>query len=145
VAKRGIERAERWLRGAKAAFVEKRWDDVVYAAQMAVEQSTKAVLFALGIDFPKEHDVSEVFTGLTTRDDLPSDFRALVPPISAAIKELAEQRGLAGYGFEQGVTADYFEGYAPKTLQMAKETHTACKKLLSQIFTSGGQSTCRKR
>lgn len=134
VAKQGIERAERWLRGAKVAFSDKRWDDVVYSAQMAVEQSTKAVLFALGVDFPKEHDVSEVFISLAARRELPSDFRALVPFISSVSKELAEQRGLAGYGFEQGITADYFKDYAPQALKMARKVRAACKKLLDRIF-----------
>ena len=138
IAKRGVERAERWLRGAKAALADRRWDDVVYAAQMSVEQSSKAVLFALGMDFPKEHDVSEVFKNLTARDDLPRDFRGLVPSISAAVKELAEQRGLAGYGFEQGITADHFKDYAPEALRMAKEVHAACRKLLAKVFSSRG-------
>lgn len=135
MAKRGIERAERWLRGARVALTDRRWDDVVYASQMAVEQSTKAVLFALGIDFPREHDVSEVFINLATRQDLPGEFRDRVPSICSAIKELAEQRGLAGYGFEQGITVEHFKDYAPKALRAAKEVHAACKKLLT-IFKS---------
>lgn len=134
VARRGIDRAERWLRGAKAALTDRRWDDVVYAAQMAVEQSAKAVLFALGIDFPKEHDVSEVFTSLVTREDLPSDFRSRVPSISATVKELAEQRGLAGYGFEQGITVNHFKDYAPKALRAARGVYATCKKLLKKEF-----------
>lgn len=129
-----MERARRWLRGAEVALSDGRWDDVVYAAQMAVEQSAKAVLFALGVDFPREHDVSEVFVALSERGDLPADFREAVPRMCVAIRELAEQRGLAGYGFEQGIDAEYFKAYAPEALQMALEVHSACEGILNTIF-----------
>jgi len=134
IARRGIERAWRWLQTAEEAFAGKRWDDVVYAAQMAVEQSSKAVLFALGIDFPREHDVSEVFGKLAGREDLPEWFRKSVSGICSAIRELAKQRGLAGYGFEQEITVDFFKDFAPEALREAREVHAACKKLLDQIF-----------
>ena len=62
LAEAGIGRAGRWLQGASRALEDERWDDAVYSSQMAVEQSAKAVLIALGIDFPKEHDVSIVLS-----------------------------------------------------------------------------------
>ena len=90
----------------------------------------------MGIDFPKEHDVSGVFEELAKREDLPAWFRKLVPETCDAIAELAKKRGLAGYGFEEGIDADYFRDYAPKALQMAMKVHVTCKKLLNQIFRS---------
>jgi len=134
VAKKGLERAGRWLRGAEVALDEERWDDVVYSAQMAVEQASKAVLFALGVDFPRQHDVSGVLIDMMDREDLPGDFRGEIPQIAAAIRELAEQRGLAGYGFEEGITADYFEDYAPQAYEMARKVHQSCKAFLRQTF-----------
>ena len=136
VARLGVERAGRWLQTAKEALDGKRWDDAVYASQMAVGQSSKAVLFALGIDFPREHDVSAVFITLAERGDLPAWFKKSVPDICDAIRELAKRRGQAGYGFEEGVTVDYFKDYAPQALQMAKKVYSACEKLLTQIFKS---------
>jgi len=64
VAKKGLERASMWLGGAEVASDEERRDDVVYSGQMAVEQASKAVLFALGVDFPRQHDVSGVPIGI---------------------------------------------------------------------------------
>jgi HEPN domain-containing protein len=134
VAVHGLKRAGRWLQGAEAASKDGRWDDVVYSAQMAVEQSAKAVLFALGIDFPREHDVSDVFLQLSNRDDLPTWFRGDVETISSLIAELAEQRGLAGYGFEVGIDAEYFKPYAPQVLENARATHKKCLKLVQELF-----------
>ena len=134
LAKAGIERAGRWLQGALRALQDERWDDAVYSSQMAVEQSAKAVLIALGIDFPKEHDVSIVFEALSKRIDISEWFRRKVPEIAKAIAELAEIRGLAGYGFEQGIGVEYFKDYAPKANKKAREVYEACSKLLKEAF-----------
>jgi len=134
LARAGVERAGRWLQGASRALQDARWDDAVYSSQMAVEQSAKAVLIALGIDFPKEHDVSIAYEDLAKRLDIPEWFRSKVPEIVKAIAELAEMRGLAGYGFEQGIEVEYFKDYAPEAFKRAKEVHEACSKLLGEAF-----------
>lgn len=137
LANAAIKRAARWLQGALRALEDRRWDDVVYSSQMAVEQSAKAVLIALGIDSPRERDVSDVFLPLTRRDDIPDWFKNLVPSMSETIAELAELRGLAGYGYEMGIDANYFKDYAPDALNKAKNLHEACSNLLSQAFKTG--------
>ena len=134
LAEAGIGRAGRWLQGASRALEDERWDDAVFSSQMAVEQSAKAVLIALGIDFPKEHDVSIVFEDLAKRLDMPEWFRSKVPEIVKAVAELAEMRGLAGYGFEQGIGVEYFKDYAPEAFKKAREVHEACSKLLREAF-----------
>jgi len=134
LAEAGIERAGRWLQGASRALEDARWDDAVYSSQMAIEQSAKAVLIALGMDFPKEHDVSIAFEILAKRSDVPEWFRRKVPEIVKAVAELAEIRGLAGYGFEQGIGVEYFKDYAPEAFKKATEVHEACSKLLKESF-----------
>ena len=134
VAKAGLNRAERWLQGAVRAFEDKRWDDVVYSSQMTLELSTKAILMLFGIDYPKEHDVSSVLVQLADREDIPKWFKDKVPSISDAVAELAELRGLAGYGFEPGMDAEYFKDYAPEALKRARETFEHCSRLLEELL-----------
>lgn len=134
MARASLNRAKRWLQGATRAFEDKRWDDVVYCSQMAVEQSTKAILMLLGIDYPKEHDVSSVFMQLTDREDIPRWFKNKIAPISDTTAELAELRGLAGYGFETGIDVEYFKEYAPEALKRATETCDNCSKLLEELL-----------
>ncbi len=134
LAYKALDRASRWLQGAYRALEDKRWDDVVYSSQMAVEQASKGVLIALGIDYPREHDVSDVFGKLASREDIPEWFRGHVPELSRIIAELAELRGLAGYGYEEGIDVEYFRGYAPEAYEMARKHVELCRKLLDELF-----------
>lgn len=111
-----------------------RWDDVVYSSQMAVEQSAKAVLRSIGIDFPRQHDVSDVFVGIANRSEIPSWFRDEVPEISDIVAKLSEQRALASYGFEQGIDVGYFKDFAPEALKEAREVYSRCKDVLDQLL-----------
>jgi len=138
LARSAIKRAGRWLQSAKRALEDRRWDDVVYSSQMTAEFSAKAVLIALGVDYPKEHDVSTAFEELSKRADLPSDFKASIRDSAETIAELAELRGLAGYGFEAGIDAEYFKEYAPEALSGAKRLYDRCLMLLRSLFPQTG-------
>lgn len=129
-----LRRSARWLRSASSALEDERWDDVVYSSQMAVEQASKAVLIALGIEYPREHDVSAVFKRISRIENVPEWFSSIVPELANNISELAELRGLAGYGYEKGLDADYFKGYAPKAYEMARKHYEACAKFLSELY-----------
>ncbi len=134
LAYKALDRASRWLQGAYRALEDGRWDDAVYSSQMAVEQASKGVLVALGIEYPREHDVSDLFVKLAGRKDIPAWFRALAPELSRNIAELAELRGLAGYGYERGIDAEYFREYAPGAYERAKNHVELCRKLLDELF-----------
>lgn len=129
-----LKRAGRWLMGAFRALEDGRWDDVVYSSQMSVEHSSKAVLIALGMEYPKEHDVSIVFKQILNLKNIPQWFMDIVNELSENISELAELRGLAGYGFEEGIDVDYFKDYAPIAYEKAKKHYNACLKLLKELY-----------
>jgi len=134
LAKLALRRGGRWLRSALRALEDGRWDDVVYSSQMAVEQASKAVLIALGIEYPKEHDVSIVFKQISEIENVPGWFISMIPELANIISELAELRGLAGYGYEKGLDADYFKEYAPEAYEMGRKHYEACAKLLYQLY-----------
>ena len=114
------QRAARWLQGARRALEDERWDDAVYEAQMASEHAAKAVLLALGIDFPKQHDVSEVFVILAERKEVPEAMRGEVPLVADILAELAALRAQASYGFEMDVDVSHFEDLAPEAVDRAQ-------------------------
>jgi len=129
-----LRRAQRWLKGALRALEDERWDDAVYCSQMAVEQASKAVLIALGIDYPREHDVSMVFKKISEIENIPEWFTAILDELAENISTLAQLRGLAGYGYEEGINADYFKDYAPKAYEKAEKHYNACLRLLSELY-----------
>lgn len=129
-----LERAKRWLSPAEAELKKEHFDNVIYLCQMCVETAAKAILTALGIDYPKEHDVSTVFKQLLERADLPLWFRENVAAISGVIKTLAQIRGDSAYGYERGLSPEYFRGKASESVESARVILEDCEKLLRQIF-----------
>lgn len=133
LASSALKRSGRWLKGAARALEDGRWDDVVYSSQMTVEQASKAVLIALGIEYPRAHDVSAAFKQISKIRDVPRWFSSILQELAGNISELAELRGLAGYGYEKGLDAEYFKEYAPKAYEKAKKHYESCARLLSEL------------
>lgn len=101
------ELAEHFLADAKALLSEarvaqrrRRIHRSIRLGQEAVELASKACLRALGIEYPKAHDVSDALEA--NRDKLPGWFRAALPSLVRASAWLAAQRGPAMYGDEVG-------------------------------------------
>ena len=132
-----LQRARRWLRGAQVALEDGRWDDAVYASQMCSEHGAKAVLISFGIDFPKKHDVSSAFATLSARPGLPAWFTSKVDTIVGILGELASERAMAGYGFEEGIDAEYFKDYAPEAVRKAENALGLCSRLVKSLFGGG--------
>jgi HEPN domain-containing protein len=133
LAKLGIERAERWLRSAEVAMEDKRYDDVVYSSQMCVELAAKSILLAFGLEYPREHDVGEPFLKLGQIKEIQAWFKHKVDSLAKYISILAEKRGLAGYGFEEGMDVSYFKDFANEAFGMARQVFEACRKLLKEL------------
>ncbi len=111
-----------------------RWDDVVYSSQITVEQASKAVLIAFGMEYPRAHDVSPAFKRISEMRGVSQWFLSMLRELADNISELAELRGLAAYGYEKGLDAEYFKEYAPKAYEIAKEHYKARAKLLSELY-----------
>jgi len=101
---------------------------------MAVEQSSKSVLIALGIEYPREHDVSIAFKQISKKKNIPKWFLSMIDELANNISELAEIRGLAGYGYEKGINSEYFKDYAPRAYEKAKKHYEACARLLFELY-----------
>ncbi|MEM1523581.1 MAG: HEPN domain-containing protein [Thermofilaceae archaeon] len=134
LARAALRRAKRWLQGARRALEDGRWDDAVYASQMAVEHSAKGVLIAFGIEFPKVHDVSSVLRLLPSRRELPRWFTSQLEEFAEDVSELARLRTIASYGYEMRVDESYFKDYAPMALKKAEKHYTTCVNLLKEVF-----------
>ena len=133
IAKKAQQRAADWMRNAEVAIEEKRWNDVVYSAQMAAEQSMKSILLALGVTYKRVHDITVPFRLLKNEGVISDKFRQKIPKFAEWLIQLTQERHLAGYGFEEDLEEDHFKDYAPQSLAKGKEIHNTCKDELGRI------------
>lgn len=99
-----LTRAGRCLREARVAYDEGDYALCVRRAQEVIELAIKGLLRLVGIEFPREHDVSEVLIGSAAR--FPERWREVLPELARCMREITPKRGPAMYGLEaQGIPA----------------------------------------
>lgn len=97
-----LKRAERCLREAENALGDGDYPMAVRRSQECIELSVKGILRAATIEFPKEHDVSDVLTNMDwMRMGSPGWFIDRVERMAKIMREITPKRGPAMYGFEK--------------------------------------------
>lgn len=130
-----LEGARTILEEARAAFEAGRYHRSVRLSQESFELSVKASLRAVGIEYPKEHEVSDILA--EHRGMFPDWFRDKLPKIRLASVWLAEKRGVAMYGDEiSGVPASrlFTRKDAETAIEYAGEAADSSERLLKQLF-----------
>jgi len=128
-----MNRASKTLGEARGAFKAGDYPLTIRRAQEAVELSLKSVLRFLAVEYPKEHDVSDVLMEVTKSRALPSWFMAEVEFMATLSGDLARKRGPAFYGDEQAMrppSSLFTQDDASDALEGAERVHANCRKLL---------------
>jgi HEPN domain-containing protein len=99
VARAYLRQAEARLKDAREALQEGNYPYAIRLSQECVEMSLKAVLKAVGIEYPKIHDVSEILVDV--RDRFPEWFKAELEFLRESSKTLAKKREISLYGGEE--------------------------------------------
>ena len=94
-----LEEAEVSLKQAELALEVGRFNTALRRSQDCVEFSVKALLRLVGIEYPREHEVSDVL--LSSLDRFPKGFRKSVKRMANTSATLLPKRGLATYGDER--------------------------------------------
>ena len=89
IAKAYLSQAEARLKDAKEALADGIYPYAVRLSRKCVEKSLKAVLKAVGIEYPKVHDVSDVLVDVKER--FPEWFRAELQFLCQSSKALARR------------------------------------------------------
>ena len=94
-----------FMRRARSRYIDahnalKRGDypDVVRYSQECVELSLKACLRAVGVEYPKVHDVGDIL--VVNRDKFPSWLKSKLDELVEISADLAAKRSPAMYGIE---------------------------------------------
>lgn len=96
-----LKRAGRCLKKAEDALGDGDHPMAIRRSQECIELSIKAVLRTVAIEFPREHDVSEVLLNTEWgRIGSPIWFTEQVEVMAKIMREITPKRGPALYGFE---------------------------------------------
>lgn len=132
-----INRAYRTFKEAKNAYKDKDYPLTIRRAQEAVELSLKAVLRLIGIEYPREHDVKDVFIEAIASRDLPEWFKAEAELMGNISSDLARKRGLAFYGDEHALkppSSLFSKKDALEALKAAEKVYKNCRKLIKSTL-----------
>lgn len=130
-----LRRAESRVVAADGALERGVFPDVVRHSQEAVEMSLKAVLRAVGIEYPREHEVSTVL--FVEREKLPSSVADRLEELTKISSKLFDARGPAMYGDEEsGVPPEelFSREDAEASLRDSKNVYEVCSSALQRIF-----------
>jgi HEPN domain-containing protein len=99
-----------------------------------VELCLKAVLKAVGIEYPKVHDVSDVLADVKTR--FPPWFQEEIDYMRESSKILVKKREPSLYGEEEVLLSPYeviSKADAHDAVERASRTFQLCNKLIKQL------------
>jgi len=130
-----LERSLRCLEEASMALSKGDYAGTVRRSQEALELCLKSSLRAMGIEYPKEHDVSDVLEAEEHR--LPGQMREALEEIKDLSRELASLRGPALYGYErEGIPASkaFKRDYASSVFEKVRGHVEAIRGLLAPVL-----------
>jgi HEPN domain-containing protein len=125
--------AKRSLGEAERAEQDGAYHRTVRRAQECVELALKAVLRLVGVEYPREYEVSAVLHEVIEK--FPEWFASEIPRLTEISKRLAEERGPAFYGGERAFVPPasiYGETDAKWALENAAEVLHLCEQLLTE-------------
>lgn len=129
-----FKRAKIRIKSAELAYSEESYPDVVRYSQECVELSLKAALRAIGVEYPKEHDMSRILRAV--RERFPEWFRREIEKLGDVSRDLANKRAPSLYGIETlgKAPSDIFDkNDAEKALSDARYVLDIAGKLLFEF------------
>lgn len=140
---RSIRVANSYLRQAKArlddavdALREQNHPYAVRLSQECVELSLKAVLKAVGIEYPKIREVSDILPDI--RERFPDWFKSEISFLRESSKLLFKKREPSLYGEEETLLPPnevMGRGDAEDATSRAEKTYGLCEKLIEELKT----------
>ena len=134
VAKSYLRQASARLEDAKEAYPRTNYPYAVRLSQECVELSLKAVLKAVGIEYPKIHDVSDILAEVSER--FPEWFKAEISYLRESSGILLKKREPSLYGGEEAFLSPdevINKNDAEDAIIRAEKTYQLCKKLLTEL------------
>jgi HEPN domain-containing protein len=135
ISEKAIDTAESWIRTAEVMAENKVYNTCLYSEEMAVEIALKAVLLALGIDPPKNHNIIEtVENNIVNSHKIPKGIKDEIREVvRSLLPELLSNRQTSGYTFNYNIDIESLEVIALRYLEPSKKAVLLCKNVIKQI------------
>jgi len=130
-----MNRSARCLKEAEIALSDNDAPMVIRRSQESLELGTKALLRAMAIEYPREHDVTDAL--IANRKKLPESLGSRIDELVRLVTELASVRGPAFYGYEsEGVPASraFSIDYATGVLNSVRELVAIISNELAKVL-----------
>lgn len=127
-----LTEAELDLERVNTEYKGKHWNRVVRASQEAVERCLKGVLKMMGIEYPKVHDVGDVFEIACNQKEIDISEEVL-QEIKEVSTKLSEERAPAFY-----MEKMYTKQEAQKAMQSAKKVIEEVRELSIRLTRNDG-------
>ncbi len=135
MAKDYLRRARSRLIDAGSALNRGDYPETVRYSQECVELSLKACLRAVGVEYPKVHDVGDILKACSDR--FPEWMRQHMDEISRISRDLAEKRSPSMYGIEAAgkPPSELFDREDGEiALKQARYVHEIAQKFVLEFF-----------
>ena len=130
-----LQDAQEILGEAEAGLSRRQYHRAIRLSQEAFELSAKACLRAIGVEYPKEHDVSDALLG--NRRKFPRWMQDSLEDVTRRSAWLAERRGPPMYGDEvKGLPARrlFNAKDGKKAVKYAETSVRIAQRLLNDLF-----------
>jgi HEPN domain-containing protein len=130
-----IDRAELTLEEARGAFEKEVYSLAIRRAQETCELSLKGALRYLAIEYPRDHDVSDILFKVKEIRQIPAWFNDKVEFMAGVSSDLARKRGPAFYGIERSVTPAskiFGRDEGLRALREVEEILKLCRRLIKE-------------
>ncbi len=129
--------SKRWLKSCDANAKNKLYGIALYSLEMSVEMALKAVLYKLGMEVPKAHNIAgQIRAAIRENRHAGEGLKARIDKITDVFSALIEYRAPSGYAFEYNYTENEFKRKLGEIYPEAKEIVELCDKFVSS---SGGK------
>ncbi len=135
IAEKAIETAENWIKTADIMAEKKIYNTSLYSEEMAVEIALKAVLLAIGVEPPKNHNIIE-----TAEKNIQSSMKIskdrkeeIIEIVRSLLPELLGNKQTSGYTFNYNIDKESLEAIALRYLESSKKAVSLCKNIVEQI------------
>ena len=135
IAEKALETAESWINTAETMAEKKIYNTCLYSETMAVEIALKAVLFAVGIEPPKIHNIIEIVEkNIGNSQKISKDKREEIREIARSLlPELLGNKQTSGYTFNYNIDKETLEAIALRYLELSEKAVLLCKNIVKQM------------